>query len=102
MDKPQCGPVMKVNSFQKIRESQAIYKDAWKKYLMETDKVKRRFLEKIMDKAQETCTSTGRLGEEWDDFIDTLPGYREWWNGKTEEFRKIAQKMKDKYNLQEN
>lgn len=56
-----------------------IYRAAWLEYRKTTDDVRRRELEFVMDTIQPRCTKSGRPGWEWDQFVDTLPGFREFW-----------------------
>ena len=52
-------------------------------------------LEDIMDSAQPFCVESRRPGPEWEAFVDTLPGYREFWDGFACAGRKMVQEMKN-------
>jgi len=50
-------------------EAQSIYRTAWMNYCLDPSP----YLEEVMDSVQ------GNIGSEWEDFINTLPGFREFW-----------------------
>ena len=64
-----------------IAESQRIYRQAWQQYLLTDNDTVKKELEAVMDEAQPYCTNYRHPSPEWDAFIDTLPGYREHWEG---------------------
>lgn len=62
-----------------IKDAQAIYREAWTQYRMSTDRDVQKAMKVTMDHVQPHCTSTGAPGDEWYEFIETLPGYKEHW-----------------------
>lgn len=62
-------------------EAQSVYRDAWTSYLMSSDDEVKKELEEVMDSCQPFCVESGRPGPEWDAFTETLPGFREFWDG---------------------
>lgn len=60
-----------------VEEAKIIYTHAWANWNLTTDIEERRELENLMDSMQEKIAS--RPGPEWEDFINTLPGYRTFW-----------------------
>lgn len=77
-------------------EAQDVYRDAWTSYLMCGDQKVKEELEEVMDAAQPFCVESGRPGPEWEAFTETLPGFREFWDGLATSCRKVAREMKDR------
>jgi hypothetical protein len=79
-----------------IEEAQEVYRAAWTSYLMCRDPKDKKEIEQVMDAAQPFCVESGRPGPEWEAFIDTLPGFRDFWDGFATKGRKIAREMKNR------
>ena len=58
-----------------IKEAQGIYRDAWLQHQMSGDPDIRGAMETTMDSVQPYCCA----GDEWYEFVQTLPGYTEHW-----------------------
>jgi leucyl aminopeptidase (aminopeptidase T) len=71
-------------------EAQATYKKAWLDWCIASYEDKR-IHEQVMDAVQQDCTDSGRPGPEWEAFIDTLPGYREHWEGTAKNLKKMIE-----------
>jgi hypothetical protein len=61
--------------------AQHAYRKTWESWLLAKSPKRKRELEEIMDQLQPQCVDPPMPGPDWDAFIDTLPGYREWWDG---------------------
>lgn len=59
-------------------EAEEVYRAAWNQYALTSDEETRRALEKVMDEAQ-VKIAVGPTDPRWRVFIETLPGYREFW-----------------------
>ena len=59
-------------------EAEEVYRAAWHQYVLTSDEGTKRVLEKVMDGAQ-VKIAVGPKDPRWQAFIDTLPGYREFW-----------------------
>jgi len=60
-------------------EAQDAYRQAWTGWCLATKPEVKRMFEGRMDKLQPLVCE--RPGPVWDAFIDTLPGFREFWDG---------------------
>lgn len=62
------------------QEAQAAYLQAWRQRCLATSLNAQKAAERVMDAVQSACVDGGRPGPEWRAFIETLPGYVEFWN----------------------
>jgi hypothetical protein len=76
-------------------EAEASYAAAWQQYCLtpQDDTVQRQALEEAMDQLQPQI-ATSPKDPRWPAFIDTLPGYKQFWEGwGAEMMQKAARKF---------
>ena len=62
------------------QEAQAAYRQAWAQRCLAPTLDGQKAAERVMDAVQGACVTGGRPGPEWERFISTLPGFREFWS----------------------
>jgi hypothetical protein len=68
-------------------QAKSQYRAAWAAFLLETDPLRRRELEKLMDEAQPSI-ATGPSDPAWKAFVGTLPGFKAFWTRAAAEGRR--------------
>jgi hypothetical protein len=74
-------------------EAKTLYRWAFAHWRRATSESERRPHERTMDELQSKIAS--RPGREWSAFIDTIPGYREAWNGMIQQARDAMQEKSE-------
>jgi hypothetical protein len=73
-------------------QAQGCYRAAWNQWLLTSDPDAKRALGRIMDFFQPYIANSPKDPPGvWDAFIDTLPGYREWWAAAHERAKKSVE-----------
>ncbi len=72
-----------------------IYRQAWNSFLLSKTPKERTLFEEVMDSVAKECTDEGGPGLEWQEFVDTLPGYVQYWEGVIDELEVLIQKLED-------
>jgi hypothetical protein len=74
-------------------QAEAAYAAAWQQWCMTSDVLAKNELERVMDDLQPQIAASPK-DPRWSAFIDTLPGYREFWQGWYEAMKDHLDKMK--------
>ncbi len=76
-------------------QAQQLFREAWSNFLLSKTLQQRTLFEEVMDSVQKDCTDCKGPGFEWQEFVDTLPGYVEYWEGVIDDLEVLIQKIED-------
>jgi hypothetical protein len=80
--------------------AEAEYRACWLAYLGCKDPAQKEMLEKEMDRLQPQIAYSPQ-DKRWDDFVDTLPGFREFWGRFAVEAKEMLADIQRKYGLED-
>lgn len=81
-------------------QAEAEYRACWMSYLVCKDPAQKEALEKEMDRLQPKI-AYGARDKRWDDFADTLPGFRAFWSRFASEAQEMLEDLQRKYGIED-